>query len=159
MSSLTSTQMVTERLFDLRKRCTDLWVAPDESIITFVAEERTRVLEPSESARGESPAIDQSSIYIARKYDDFAPALIVSRSFLIEGRSWSVVRNPRVSPDGRTLFFEIPYTMTTSRLMSVSLASGEYHTLGDATDYCVIWSGQYSGFSDVAAPVYTRRCQ
>jgi hypothetical protein len=133
-----------QHIINVGRRCTDLWVAPNQSVIAFVAIERTRALRPSELARGEEPVIEQSSIYIAYRDRGYVPELIVAQPFIINGRSWSVLRHPRLSPNGGTLFFAIPYTMTTWRIVSLTFPS-EYRMLQDATDYCVVWEGQYSG--------------
>lgn len=137
-----------QRTIDVGKKCADLWVSPDESVITFIAIDRARTPSPSEQSKNEEAEvlIEQSSIYIARRSERFAPTLLVSRPFVIDGRSWSVVRTPRLSPDQKTLFFTIPYTMTTSRLMSLALPAGTYQSIGDETNYCVVWGGKKSGY-------------
>jgi hypothetical protein len=85
--------------------------------------------------------IERSSVYVARRSDGFLPLRVVSRPFEIEGRTWEVLRHPSLSQDGKVLFFVIPYTMTTWKLMSYSIAPHRYQTIGDATNYCTIWNG------------------
>jgi hypothetical protein len=91
------------------------------------------------------PIIEQSSIYIARRSDHFAPRSVPLKPIKILGREWFVVRHPSVSPDGKTIFFEVPDSVVSSTIMSTALSSGVLRQISDATDYCVIWDGEYSG--------------
>jgi hypothetical protein len=62
-------------------KCVDLWVAPDESVIAFVAVERERPPQTQEM----EPLIEESSIYIARRSDHFRPVHVnvtVGKAFL-----------------------------------------------------------------------------
>ena len=122
------------------KKCTDLWVSPDESVLSFIAIEKAK---PA-AAHEVEPFIEQSSIYVARKSDHFRPVHLVIKTS-IGGRAWRVVRAPKVSPDLGTVYFFVPNTMTTWRLISTSLPRGPYEMIGDGTDYCVIWGGDHSG--------------
>jgi hypothetical protein len=56
------------------KKCADLWVAPDESVIAFIAIEKD--LGPDPAAPEVAPYITESSIYIARKSGGFAPVRV-----------------------------------------------------------------------------------
>jgi hypothetical protein len=132
------------RTLDVGGNCADLWVSPNMASIAFIAVNRARQV-PAVIPGLNAPVVERSSIYYASKADNFKPTLAVSRSFMVDGRSWETVRNPSVSPDGGSLFFTIPYTMTTQRAMRLSLASGRYEDLGDTTNYCVIWGGPMSG--------------
>src|SRR5215831_9286650 len=96
----------------LGKRCVDLWVAPDESVMAFIAVEKER---PWQAQEIES-FIEESSIYIARKSDHFKPVRM-NVNLLIDGRIWSVAREPKVSPDGRQVYFLVPNTTAAWTLM------------------------------------------
>jgi hypothetical protein len=51
------------------KKCADLWVSPDESVVAFIAIHKSKPATPQEI----EPFIQESSIYIARKSDHFKP--------------------------------------------------------------------------------------
>lgn len=127
----------------VRESCADLWVSSDDSVIAFITIDRKEA--PSPTDYGEQ-LIEKSSIYTAYRANHFAPVRVVSRSFSVEGSSWPVLRDPRVSPSLKTLYFSVPYTETTSKIMSVSLVDGSYKEIGDASDYCVIWGGGHAGY-------------
>jgi hypothetical protein len=133
-----------ERL-DVGKRCIDLWVSPHESVIAFIGIDKTRSPDEAPVYGSKQPIIDQSTIYIATRAGHFVPKAVVSRSFEIAGRSWSALREPSVTPDRQTVLFDIPISMTTWKVMRLSLSSGDYRSVGDATAYCVVWGGRYSG--------------
>jgi len=128
------------RQVEVGKKCADLWVAPDDSIIAFVAVDKAQPPTANES----EPFIEESSIYVARKSDHFKPVHLVV-SVVIDGRTWKVVRQPSVSPDLKTVYFSVPFTMTTWKLLSTPLQDHSYTTIGDADSYCVIWGGDDSG--------------
>jgi hypothetical protein len=121
-------------------KCADLWVAPDESVIAFIAIEKAQPATANEI----EPFIEESSIYIARKSDHFRPVHLVVRA-AIGRRMWKVVRQPSLSSDLKTVYFSVPYTITSWKLLSASLPAGSYRTIGDADSYCVIWGGEHSG--------------
>jgi hypothetical protein len=123
------------------KKCLDLWVSPDESMIAFIAVEKSLFHTENE----EEPFIEQSSIYIARRSDHFTPVRIPLKGVVIDGRSWTVFRAPSVSPNLKTVYFSVPNTMTTWRLMSVPLHGEAYGMFGDEVSYCVVWGGKHSG--------------
>ena len=135
----------SRKRLDVHKRCLDLWVSPDESVIAFVGVDKTRMPDEAPRAGTEQPMIERSTIYLASQLDHFVPKAVVARSFEIDGRNWSVLREPSISPDRQTLFFKIPISMTTSRVMSLSLSSNQYRSVANATGYCVLWGGRYSG--------------
>jgi hypothetical protein len=149
------------------RKCTDLWTAPDGSLMAFITIERYTT-PPRNPVLGydEGPIIEESKIYIARRSERFAPQPVQVRPILIYGREWSVFRQPSVSPDGKTLFFEVPDSVVASMLVSMSLNSGASRQLGDVSDYCVIWYGRHSGelvvqgryISDDPAPSVSYRC-
>jgi hypothetical protein len=131
------------RRIEVGAKCVDLWVSPDESLISFIAITKERL--PVRSPRlpyEEKPFIEESNIYIARRADQFNPVRLPVPPPIIAGRSWSVIRHPIVSPDQKMVFFDVPYTMTTSKLFRLNLQSGVSEMVGDATNYCVIWNGK-----------------
>jgi len=123
------------------KPCSDLWVSPDGRVIAFIAIEKAEPPTPAE--RG--PFIEESTAYIAWKSDYFKPVPLHLKPVSIDGNQWRVFRQPSVSPDLHTVYFLIPDTMTTWRLMSRSLSGGPLKTVGDVMTYCVIWGGSRSG--------------
>jgi hypothetical protein len=135
------------------KRCSDLWVAPDESVIAFIGIER--VIPGTEDDA--SPAISESSVYVAREVDDFRPIRLPFEQVEVQGRPWRVFRGPSVSPDGKTAYFSVPVTMKDRTLMSVSLPTGVPRVLHDHVEYCVIWGGPKSGALLTLENVYEPR--
>lgn len=125
------------------KECSDLWISPDESLIAFVVIQKGR--RPKASFEHDDPFIEESSIYLARRSDHYNPVRLDLKPILIDGRQWKVVRQPSVSPDLDTVYFSVPYTMTTWKLMSASIRTGKVSTICDADDYCVVWGGEHSG--------------
>jgi hypothetical protein len=123
------------------KRCGDLWVSPDESVIAFIGIEK---VDPK-TAYDEEPFIWQSSVYVARKSDGFKPVHLAYQPVPLDGRRWRVVRRPSVSPDLRTVYFSVPYTMTSWKLVSTPFPNGPYKVADDESAYCVIWGGAHSG--------------
>ncbi len=125
---------------DVGKRCTDLSVAPDESVIAFVGIEKSEPQFPS----GE-PFIQESSLYIARRIDRFKPVRI-SVEIPLNGRRWRVAEFPMMSPDGDALYFDVPNSMTSATLVRMKIPSGETTVIRPGVgEYCVIWGGEYSG--------------
>ena len=125
----------------LEKQCSDLWVSPDEQVMAFITVDKA---EPPNALERE-PFIEASSIYIAEKSDHFKPVRIGFESVSINNQVWGIFRRPSVSPDLRTIYFQVPYTMTAWRLMSYSLTTHSFATIRDVTAYCVIWGGSSSG--------------
>ncbi len=133
------------KVIDVGRKCTDLWVAPDESVIAFVAIDRARASNDQTLGYDQGPLLERTSIYVARRSSGFEPALVTADPVTIGDRAWYVLRNPCLSPDGKKLYFSVPYTMTTWKIFSLSMVSGQRQVLGDASNFCVIWSGEYSG--------------
>jgi hypothetical protein len=123
------------------KKCADLWVAPDESVIAFITIDNRS--EPPDDTDWD-PSI-QSSIYIARLSDGFKPLRVALQPIHFRGRRWTFVRDPSVSPDFKTVYFAIPYTMQEWRLVSSTLPNGSPTMIGDVNAYCVLWGGMHSG--------------
>jgi len=121
--------------------CADLWVSADERVLAFVAIDRAKPPTAGEVA----PFIEESRIYIALKRDHFRPVLVHLGPVSVDGRLWRVVRLPSVSPDLKTVYFMVPATMTSWKLMSAPLRGGHSKAVSDASAYCVIWGGDHSG--------------
>src|SRR5271155_2556994 len=85
------------RTIDVGRKCTDLWTAPDGSVLAFIAIDRES--KPPKSpllAFEQGPAMDKSSIYIARGADHFIPTLVPIKPISIYGIEWAVFRRPSV---------------------------------------------------------------
>jgi hypothetical protein len=123
------------------KGCADLWVAPDESAIAFIGIEKIAF----GTEKSTDPDIAESSLYIARKADNFKPVMRPFKQVRIEGTPWRILRLPSLSPDGKTAYFAVPVTMKDWALMSVSLPTGVPRVVRDHVEYCVVWGGRYSG--------------
>lgn len=138
---------------DVGYKCTDLWVAPDGSAVAFIAMEKTKGSEDKALKYEQEPLIERSSVYIARKAAGFAPVLAFAQPITIDGRAWSVFRAPSLSSDGRHLYVGVPFTMTTWKIVDVSLSDGSYQIVANATDYCVIWNGAHWGISSFSSGI------
>lgn len=68
------------------KKCSDLWISPDENIIAFIAIEKEEP--PWDGEIG--PFITQSNIYVGWKKDHFKPVRINLKPILVDGRYWKV---------------------------------------------------------------------
>lgn len=127
----------TRRIIDVGKRCIDLWVAPDESVVAFTAIDT--------EGGGPDPLIRATSIYIAEASTDYSPVRIPLDPVKIGDRSWSLFRYPSLSPDRHVLYFAVPYTMITLKVLSTTLNAPVTQTVGDAVTFCVLWGGTHSG--------------
>jgi hypothetical protein len=121
--------------------CTDLRVSPDERVLAFIAIDRARPPTLGEIA----PFIEESRIYVALKRNRFRPILVNPGPVSLDGRSWKVFRLPSVSRDLKTVYFMVPATMTSWKIMSTPMRGGRSKVLSDAGAYCVIWGGDHSG--------------
>ena len=121
------------RTIDVGRKCTDLWSAPDGSVIAFIGIDQ---FDPRTPQTG--PEIDKSGVYVARRSDHFAPTRLPLKPITVRGIKWSIFRRPSVSPDGRTVYFEIPDSVVSSTLISFSFSSAAVEPLGGTTDYCVV---------------------
>ena len=121
-------------------RCADLWVAPDESVLAFISIDRSR---PGDF--DEEPFILASTLYVARRNEEFVPVRIALKVLRIEGRDWKVFRKPKVLPDMQSVIFNVPTSMTSYDLFAYLLKTGLITRIGDAIDYCVQWGGEKSG--------------
>jgi hypothetical protein len=117
-------------------RCSDLWVSPLS--IAFIAVDAQGPAWPD-------LLMEATSIYVAEEKNGFTPMPEGPSAIPVNGRIWRVKRYPRISPDLRTLYFLIPFTQTTSRVIAWSRNRHVWKSLGDATDYCVVFQGAYSG--------------
>jgi hypothetical protein len=143
----------SKSVIQVGKRCADLWVAPDESVIAFIGIERAAFGTENDA----SPAIDESSVYIARKAENFKPIRLPFDQVAVEGALWRVFRSPSISPDLRTAYFTVPVTMKDWKLMSIALPSGVPQVVHDVSEYCVIWGGPHSGALITMENVYAPR--
>jgi hypothetical protein len=127
----------------MEKECADLWVSPDESIIAFITLDKINPL------IRDIGRLEESSIYIARKIDNFKRIPITLQPIYIQGKLFGrkIVRQPSLSPDLKTLYFLVPSSMTSRTLFSTSIPSGPNTKITDSEGqgYCVIWGGRYSG--------------
>lgn len=122
-------------------RCSDLWVAPDESVIAFIADPNSRAGTP---VRSDVP-LERNEVFVAFQSDGFAPINVTpAKPIVINGRPWQIFRQPRVLPDLRTVLFTVPYTLTTSKLISEPV-QGIPVVRGDESEYCAVWGGDSSG--------------
>lgn len=120
--------------------CSDLWVAPDESVLAFISIDRSR---PSDIDK--RPFVLTSTLYVARRNDDFIPVRIALKVLKIDERDWQVFLKPKVLPDGETVIFNVPTSMTSYDLFAYHLKTGLISQVGDTIDYCVQWGGEKSG--------------
>jgi hypothetical protein len=125
----------------IEEKCADLWVSPGADTIAFISMDKTM---PPSVIEAE-PFIEESTIFLARKSDQYVPRRVDLGPIRIDGRDWRVVREPSLSPDGKTLHFMVPFTMTTWKLMSKSLPAGPVRPVTNAAAYCVIWGGEQTG--------------
>jgi hypothetical protein len=123
--------------------CADLWVAPDEKLIAFITLDKT----DKSRTINDVGYLEESSIHIAMKSDNFKPLTIAMKPISIRGMRWKVVREPSLSPDLKTLYFTVPSAMTSWSLFSTQMPTGENNliTVGKGSGYCVIWGGSHSG--------------
>jgi hypothetical protein len=127
---------------DVGRQCVDLWVAPDESVIAFIAIDRS-----GGTDEGGGPFVLASSIYVARKAESFNPSKVPVGTVRDNGqRVWEAFRNPSVSPDGKTVIFVVPAAMTGGFIVAHDLRTHPNETIGDETDYCNVWTGSKAGF-------------
>jgi len=132
-----------EKEIQVGKACGDLWVSPDETVIAFISIEKGSPPKPPYDL--DNPFIEESAIYVAKRSEDFRPVRVALEPVIIDGRRSLVFRQPSLSPDLKILYFSVPYTMTSWKLMSASLQNGHVKSISDADDYCVIWGGTDSG--------------
>jgi hypothetical protein len=125
------------------KKCADLWVAPDESVIAFIAIEKD--LGPDPAAPEVAPYITESSIYIARKSGGFAPVRVNVGPIRSYERDWNVYRNPRVTRDIGSVLFGVPVAITYDEVFAHDLKTGQNKDIGGAVEWCVEWGGPRSG--------------
>ena len=137
--SYTDDKGISHRI-DVGGRCSDLWVAPGGSAIAFI---RIDASQPDPFAI--EPFIKKSTVFIAIKAEAFAPHRVIFPSPKIDGRTWSVFRDPVTSPDLRTVYFDVPAAGTSAALMSVPATGGTATLIAYEQGYCVMWGGQYNG--------------
>lgn len=120
--------------------CADLWVAPDESVLAFISIDRSRGLDLDGT-----PFVVTSSLYIARKNEDFAPTRLALNTVRTYDQDWQVFRKPKVLPDGETVTFSVPVSITSGEVFAYHLKTGAVTKVGGSIDYCVVWNGEQAG--------------
>jgi hypothetical protein len=131
----------SRRRIDIGEKCSDLWVAPDESVFAFVAIEKSDGFE-----NNGQPFIFASKIYVARRSEHFVPRPVdVTRVRAVQ-RDWEVFRYPSVSPDGAYVFFYVPTSMAVGgTLFAHRLGTKTDQEIGRGLDYCTLWKGPDAG--------------
>lgn len=119
--------------------CADLWVSSDGEAMAFVRMDRSR---PGDFS---APFIEQSTVFVALRSTHFKPQRVDLKSPRVGGRDWNVFRAPVLSPDRRTVYFQVPTAATSWTLMSVSVSGGAASQITRANAYCVLWGGPHSG--------------
>ena len=120
--------------------CADLWTSPDGNVIAFIGIEKAR---PA-MGRTTEPFIEESSIFVARKEDGFKPVHFAVNVEL-DGRSWKIAREPKLSPNLSKLYFFVPNSMTSWTLVTRPLNVDTGSIVSRGSEYCVIWGGSDSG--------------
>lgn len=131
------------KAIDVGKKCADLWVAPDESVIAFVAIETSQP--PDSFSPDGEPFITASSIYIAQRSTGFAPVRVNVGPIRSYGRDWNVYRSPRVTRDIGSVLFGVPVAITYDEVFAHDLKTGQNKDIGGAVEWCVEWGGPRSG--------------
>jgi hypothetical protein len=126
-----------EQALDVGWPCADLWVSPDKTVIAFVA---VKKLGPRLSGLPQDTAI-----YVAFQKDGFKPVPIGVTSVMLAHRQWRVFRRPRVMPNVGSVVFAVPYTATADKLFAVKIPHGRAVPIGDASEYCAISKGKFTG--------------
>jgi len=119
----------------------DLWTSPDNSLIAFATADshlRTTVDDPD-------PLYKSSSIYVAAEDRDYAPVLLLRGPLKIGSLKLERFNSPRFGPGRKTIYVKGGYTMTTDVILAIDIDSRKVRFVGYATDFRVIWGGQYSG--------------
>ncbi len=129
-----------DSIVEVSRKCTDLWVAPDQSVITFVAIDR----QDGEVSPGQ-PFITASTIFVARKDRGFVPLEISPIIPRFRQMDWKVVREPRVAQDGNTVYFTVPVAATYWALLSYDIRLRKTNFIADVVSYCSVWRGRDAG--------------
>jgi hypothetical protein len=130
----------TRKRLDVGKKCTDLWVAPDESALAFVGIDKSHGFYND----GE-PFIEASTVYIARKADQLVPVRVGVTSVRVAGRNWGVFLHPSLSPGGEFVFFLVE-AGNSWILFGHNLQTKKTDEIGwGVMDYCTFWKGSRAG--------------
>jgi hypothetical protein len=136
----------TAKKIDVGKRCADLWVAPDESALAFIAiEAGTGLLDHGE------PDITKSTIYITRKSNHFLPERIAAEGAMVKDLPPSPFRYPSLSPNQTLLFFSMDDGGEWT-ILAYDRRINTVETLSRGRAYCTVWEGPFAG----AVLVYQR---
>lgn len=121
--------------------CADLWVSPEGDMIAFIRIDKS---EPDDYG-GPNPFIEASTIFVASRSNRFAPVRVAVAPPLVDGREWTALLDPVLSPDHATVYFLIPAAGTSWCLLSVPITGGTARAVGYVEVYCVLWGGADSG--------------
>jgi hypothetical protein len=131
----------SRKFIDVGRRCSDLWVSPDEENLAFIAVDRTR---GSDAESG--PLILASTIYVARRSEGFVPVRLEIKPVRLYDRDWQVLRAPRVLPDGETVVFVVPHSITSGALFAHDLKTAITREVADGVvAFCIAWGGPRVG--------------
>jgi hypothetical protein len=126
---------------EVGSQCADLWVAPDESIFTFISMDRTS----GPDSYGQL-LIESSSIYTAEREDNYTPKRLPIKPVRDYDRDWEVFLNPKVLPDRGTVIFKIPVSVTSGDLFAYDAKTKMISKLeGAVEEYCTVWNGPMAG--------------
>jgi hypothetical protein len=131
----------SRKSIDVGKRCSDLWVSPDQSFMAFIAIDRST----GPDSEGNSLILG-SSIYIARRSERFTPIRVALKPVRIFDRDWQVFRTPKLLPDGAAVSFTVPHAATAGALFVHDLKTGSTRMVANAVvAHCVVWGGAKAG--------------
>ncbi len=131
------------KAINVGKKCGDLWVAPDESVIAFIAIDKDLGTDPA--APEVEPFITESSIYIARRSAGLAPVRVNVGPIRAYGRDLKAFRNPRVAPGEGSIIFNGVISINSYEVFAHDLKTGQNKDIGGAVEWCVEWGGSRSG--------------
>jgi len=120
--------------------CSDLWVSPDGRAIAFIRIDKS---EPDPNAT--DPFIERSTIFVASRSNGFRPIRVALDPPRIDGREWNVFFEPVLSPDLKTVYFQVPAAGNSWLLMIVPIAGGTAKPITWQSGNCVLWGGAGSG--------------
>jgi dipeptidyl aminopeptidase/acylaminoacyl peptidase len=89
---------------------------------------------------------DTKEIWIADISPNAQARPLVPAPILLNGRKFSLVWEPKYSPDGRYIYFMIEYASTTGGLVRVSLSNPTVEFVTAALEYQIVKSGRYRGY-------------
>lgn len=114
-------------------------LSPDGRTIAFIRRM------PGQSVLGPSGYVEASALWIMRVDGGGARMLVRARSTHNPEWMLSGLRQPRVSPDGRLIYFLSSAWTTSGAVHAVDVASGEERFVAPANSLEVVPSGTYAG--------------